>query len=461
MTWDQYKDGTRDVLYLEPAGNQFIDLRAVVEYVKSPQFDKTRHLMLLSQSKGYRSNGRAIPASFSLPVDKAKVLANGTVAPKDSALIVDKLQWNMSTTNVNPLAKAYIIMMDILANNNWERPIYFASTTGSEAYLGLEDYFQLEGFAYRLVPIKTPRSYDIGRVNTDRLYDNLMNVFMDHSRADRVNNPKAPAKEAYPYAWGGFNDPRVYHSEDNARLVSLIRGLYSRLASQLLAEGKTAEAEKVLDKGNEVLPDTIFPYVSTMSNMYGYTQRTMFYMQDYFRLKTASANEKGMKMANDIFDEEVELFNWYNNCDERTLDIQSDNIHYDFLFLHYLLNNIDYPDNSLLKRCGELKLDKVAMSYAKNLSAAMSKMIRKPDFDQQTLAGSFQELHQIAELAQMSGSAETAKAIDAIANTQLSSLDAISREMGQAFRSFYQNIGRMADAEADTATTEEPQQEQQ
>lgn len=459
MTWDQYKDGTRDVLYLEPGGNQFIDLKAVVEYVKSPQFDQTRHLLLLSQSKGYRSNGRAIPASFSLPVDKEKVLANGTVALKDSALIVDKLQWNMSTTSVNPLAKAYIIMMDILANNNWERPIYYASTTGSEAYLGLEDYFQLEGFAYRLVPIKTPQSYEIGRVNTERLYNNLMNVFMDHSRTDKVNNPKALAKEAYTYAWGGFNDPRVYHSEDNARLVSMIRSLYSRLANQLIAEGKTAEAEKVMDKGNEVVPDNIFPYVSTMSNMYGYTQRTIFYMQDYFKLKTASGNEKGMKMANDIFNEEVELFNWYNNCDEHTLDIQGDNIHYDFLFLHYLLNNVDYPDNSLLKRCKELKLDKVAMNYAKNLSAAMAKTIRQPDFDQQALAGSFQELHQIAELAQMSGSSETAKAIEGIANAQLSSLDAISREMGNAFRTFYQNIGRMA--EADTEATEEPQQNEQ
>ena len=234
-----------------------------------------------------------MPASFSLKVDKAKVLANGTVSPKDSALIVDRLEWNMKTNAVNPFAKAYIIMMDILANNNWERPIYYASTTGSEAYLGLEDYFQLEGFAYRLVPIRTPRqSYsDIGRINSDVLYENLMNVFNDHSRIDRVNNPNAPAKEAYPYDWGGFNDPRVYHSEDNTRLVSMIRKIYDRLSGQLAAEGDLEKAEQVLDKGNAIVPDEVFPYVSVMSNMYGYTQNSTFYMQDYFNLHTPSADK--------------------------------------------------------------------------------------------------------------------------------------------------------------------------
>ena len=100
MTWDQYKDGTRDVLYLEAANNQYIDLKAVVDYVKSPTFDHTRSLFLMKQNSGYPVNGRPIPASFSLPVDKAKVLANGTVAPEDADLVVDRLMWNMKTNGV-------------------------------------------------------------------------------------------------------------------------------------------------------------------------------------------------------------------------------------------------------------------------------------------------------------------------------------------------------------------------
>ncbi len=439
MTWSQYKDGTRDVLYLEPAGNQFVDLQALVNYIKDPQFDHTRHILLLSQDKGYRSNGKAVPASFSLKVDKAKVLSNGTVNPKDSALVVDRLEWNMKSSGVNPLAKAYIIMMDILANNNWERPIYYASTTGSEAYLGLEDYFQLEGFAYRLVPIRTPRSTysDIGRVDSKVLYNNLMNVFLDHSRVDRANNPDAPQKEAYPYAWGGFNDPRVYQNEDNVRLVSLIRKNYSRLSAQLAAEGDLEQAEKVLDEGNNILPNEIYPYVSVMSNMYGYTQNSIFYMQDYFNLKTPSANKKGMEMAGKIWDGFAELFNWYNQQDEKTLTFHADNIHYDFMFLYYFMNNVTYPSQDLQSRYKELKFDHVADFYVNTLKESITRQIRRPDFDQQALAGNFQEIRQIMKIAEFAGDKAMAKKMQDMAESLINAVDAAAPGWGNAYRRFF------------------------
>ncbi|MBQ3733865.1 MAG: DUF2723 domain-containing protein [Bacteroidales bacterium] len=443
MTWEQYRDGTRDVLYLEAANNQFLDLSALMDYVKSPNFDNVSRIFLLKPNAGYRSNGRAIPASFSLPVDKAKVLANGTVAAKDSALVVDRLMWNMKTNGVNPLTKAYIVMMDILANNNWERPIYYAATAGSEAYLGLEDYFQLEGFAYRLVPIRSQsRSYgETGRINSDVLYHNLMTVFDDHSRLDQVKNPGAK-HEAYPYAWGGFNDPKVYHSEDNTRLVPLMRRLYARLAEQLMAEGDKDKALEVLVRGNEVMPDFNFPYVSVMSYIYGYTHSCITYMEDFFRIGSDAANKKGMEMANQIWDDQVALFNWYNNCDERTLDYRSSDIHYDFLFLHYMMNNVRYPDNSLTQRYKELKIDNVAMNYAKSLQASIGAQMRKAELDQQSVAGSFQELHQLQEIAKMIGDNATAQKIEGMAASQLDMMTSLSPELAAAFRQFYHSMDR-------------------
>ena len=455
MTWQQYKDGTRDVLYLEPAGNQFVDLNALVDYIKDPQFDNTRALMLLNADKGYRSNGRAIPASFSLKVNKEKVLANGTVKPEDADKVVDRLEWNLKSDRVNPLAKAYIIMMDILATNNWERPVYYASTTGSEAYLGLEDYFQLEGFAYRLVPIRTPRtaSYEYGRIGTERLYQNLMSTYNDHSRVDLVNNPNATQNESYPYLWGGFNDPRVYHSDDNVRLAPLIRQMYARLSRQFRASGDKERAEKVLDQGNKVLPDEVFPFTSVMSNMGGYTQTCVFYMQDYFDLHTPSADQKGMEMANRIWDEQVELFNWYNNCDERTLDYRSGDIHYDFLFLHYMMNNIKYPDNSLAQRYKELKIDNVAANYAKSLQGSINAQLRKAEPDQQAIAGSLQELHQMQEIAKMIGDNATAQKIEGIAAAQIDMMGSLSPDMAAAFRQFYYSMDRReAPAEEEAPT---------
>ena len=443
MTWEQYRDGTRDVLYLEAANNQFLDLSALMDYVKSPNFDNVSRIFLLKPNAGYRSNGRAIPASFSLPVDKAKVLANGTVAAKDSALVVDRLMWNMKTNGVNPLTKAYIVMMDILANNNWERPIYYAATAGSEAYLGLEDYFQLEGFAYRLVPIRSQsRSYgETGRINSDVLYHNLMTVFDDHSRLDQVKNPGAQ-HEAYPYAWGGFNDPKVYHSEDNTRLVPLMRRLYARLAEQLMAEGDKDKALEVLVHGNEVMPDFNFPYVSVMSYIYGYTHSCITYMEDFFRIGSDAANKKGMEMANQIWDDQVALFNWYNNCDERTLNYRSSDIHYDFLFLHYMMNNVRYPDNSLTQRYKELKIDNVALNYAKSLQASIGAQMRKAELDQQSVAGSFQELHQLREIATMIGDNATAQKIEGMAASQLDMMTSLSPEMAAAFRQFYHSMDR-------------------
>lgn len=454
LTWDQYKDGTRDVLYLEAANNQYLNLKAVMDYVKDPSFDKTRALFFLSQDKGYRSNGRAIPGSFSLNIDKAKVIANGTVAAKDSNLVVDKMMWNLKSNGVNPLSKAYIIMMDILVNNNWERPIYFGATSGAEAYLGLEDYFQLEGFAYRLVPIRNnSRSYgETGRINSEILYNKLMNVFDDHSRTDKVNNPNAPKKEAYPFAWGGFNDPDVYQSEDNTRLVPLMRRLYSRLSRQLVSEGDKDKALKVLVHGNDVLPDFNFPFVSTASNNYAYTHTCLTYLNDFFNVKTPEADKKGMEMANKMWDEQVALFNWYNNCDDRTLNYRSSDISYDFRLLHFMMNEIKYPDNSLKQRYKELKIDNVGLNYVKSLQGSFNAQLRKAEFDQQAVAGILQEMHQIQDIANIIGDTKTAQEVRNIAMKHIDMVGSLSPELGAAFRDFYNNMSNYVEKEESEET---------
>ncbi|MCR4966120.1 MAG: DUF2723 domain-containing protein [Bacteroidales bacterium] len=439
MTWDQYKDGTRDIMYLEPANNQYVDLNAIVDYIKSPEFDNQKALLLLSSNKGYRSTGRPIPASFSLKVDKEKVIANGTVAPQDTDKIVDRLQWQMKTDNVNTYAKAYIIMMDILANNNWERPIYYASTTGSEAYLGLEDYFQLEGFAYRLVPIKNDEPnrnrYEIGRIDSDILYNNLMNVFNDHSRVDAVNNPDAPAHEAYPYLWGGFNDPTVYQSEDNTRLVPLIRSVYSRLANKLASEGKNDKALEVLNKGNELVPNDIYPYVSVMSYQYGYTQRCIFYLEDFFRLNTPEANEQGVKMANEMLDGFVDLFQWYDKADEKTLAFHGDDIFYDWIFCGAFLKTANNKDESLNARFKELKIDNMVDFSCKQAQDKIRNAMSN-NMDQPAIGDAFQSIQQMLTVAQLTGNANAVAKITQFADGQISMINQASPQLATYLKEF-------------------------
>ncbi len=448
MTWEQYRDGTRDALYLEPAKNQFVDLKAVVDYIKSPTFDNQRHVMLLNPNNGYRSTGMAIPGSFSLSVDKKKVLENGIVSPEDSALIVDKMMWNLKSDRVNFFSKAYIVMMDILVNNNWDRPIYYASTSGSEAYLGLEDYFQLEGFAYKLVPIRnnSRQMGETGRINSDRLYHNLMNVFNDHSRVDAVSNNNTTNHESYKYLWGGFNDPNVYQNEDNIRLTSLIRRLYSRLANQLISEGKSEKALEVLKRGNEILPNENFPYIAVMSLNYGYTYSCLGYLDSFFGIRTDAANKEGMKMANAMLDGEIELFNWYNNTDERTLDYRSSDLSTDFAFLNMLLTK-NYPDKSITKRFKDIKIDKVASYYINTLQSSIASQLRRPDLDQQAIARSFNDFYQIQVIAKLIGDSNTDNKIQQVVDSQINIINNISPELGAALKNLYLNFGRQMEDE--------------
>jgi hypothetical protein len=174
--------------------------------------------------------------NFYLPVDKQKVIANGTVSAKDSAKIVDRVIWRHPG---NYIRKGQLAVLDILANNNWERPIYFAITVGQEAYQGLDGYFRLDGLAYRFLPIKTESSsYEKGSINTDILYDAYMNKF----------------------EWGGVNNPSVYIDENNSRMLMNIKNGFLRLANALKAENDDKKAALVIDRCYEVMPlDVIAP----------------------------------------------------------------------------------------------------------------------------------------------------------------------------------------------------------
>jgi tetratricopeptide (TPR) repeat protein len=163
-----------------------------------------------------------------------------------------------------------MIILDLLASNNWERPIYWAITVGRNKYMNLQDYFQVEGFAYRLVPIKGQSQPDrliFGNVATDLMYDNLMNKF----------------------AWGGMNDPKVYIDENNMRMMTNVRNSFNRLAGALIDEGKKDSAIAVIDRCFELVP----------SNLVEPEYFSMELANNYFR---AGATEKGLEVLNQAFE---------------------------------------------------------------------------------------------------------------------------------------------------------------
>ena len=175
--------------------------------------------------------------NFMIPVDKQKVIANGVVPAEDSASIVNAVSW---THPGDYISKGQLLVLDILAHNNWERPVYFAITVGSEAYQNLDQYFRLDGFTYRLVPIKHSNSSDNvnkGSINSDLLYNIVMEKFQ----------------------WGGINDPRVYLDENNLRMLMNVKSIFSRLIDKLIEERKLDKAREVLNRCYEVMPFSIVP----------------------------------------------------------------------------------------------------------------------------------------------------------------------------------------------------------
>ncbi len=171
---------------------------------------------------------------ISIPVDSATVVKQNLAEEKDK--ILRQIEWDLPT---NVFMRNGLMVLDILGNQNWERPIYFASTMGPSSYYNLENYFRFEGMAYRLIPAKAV-SYDnqTGMINTEVLYDHLMNKFI----------------------FGNMNDPDVYMDEENRKMAMNLRNTYNRLAFALIREGKKDSAIQVLDYIFEKIPESSVPF---------------------------------------------------------------------------------------------------------------------------------------------------------------------------------------------------------
>jgi len=232
MEQEQYLNGVRDVIYINDRINDYVNLKQAIDFVAS---DDKRTRIQVSQDEwiDYLPSNK-----FIIPVDTEKVIANGTVKPDDAGQIVSEIRF---TLNKSRITKNELMILDLLANNNWERPVYFVSTAG-DGDVGLNDYLQLEGFAYRLVPIKTPAKgfLETGRIDTDIMYKNLMEEFM----------------------WGNMNDPDIWvdHTIDRTTSVIKIRNNFNRLATELMHKGENQKAIAVLDKCMEIMPSHNFKY---------------------------------------------------------------------------------------------------------------------------------------------------------------------------------------------------------
>jgi hypothetical protein len=242
MDEEKYRQGTRDVVLLErtaPGGPESVNLHEALK-VALDDADV--------QDYGRGKTYAYLPGSqFTLPVDRSQVQKLGFLNEEDWEYFTDTMTWTIDDESGNPrqyILKGQLALLDMIATNNWERPIYFAVTTGPDAYIGLEDHFRLEGLAYRLVPVKYPPSDNpnaLGGVARDKMYRSVMEQ----------------------WHWGNMERTEgrgVYLDENNRRMVTNLRLQISNLAGAFMDAGDGARAVDVLEKLLSVTPVSNVPY---------------------------------------------------------------------------------------------------------------------------------------------------------------------------------------------------------
>ena len=245
ITHDKYAYGTRDLIYHHELSEERWDIKDWVNWVDSdkPQ-TKFKYVMERQGTDISLQPPHILETVFyptnkiRIPVHKENVLKSGLVRKEDAHLILDYIDIDLPKTAVY---KNRMMMLDILANNNWERPIYFSGGSyEDEEYLWLKDYLQLDGLIYKLVPIKTKNEnpFELGRLDSALMYDIVKK-----------------------WEWGNAGSTAIYHDPQTRKQGGVsFRISLARLTETLISEGKIEKAKEILDLAMENIPFDHFGY---------------------------------------------------------------------------------------------------------------------------------------------------------------------------------------------------------
>ncbi len=350
LTHEQYKTGSLDVVYHIPVelkttpliDSSFKDTTSMfsseVERKKAENRINIKTFMNWIGSSSKRTqidlDEDGIPEKFyptnklRLFVDKEAVLKNKIVALKDADKIVPYIDIDIDKRG---LTKNRILMLDILANNNWERPLYFTGgANADEEYIWLKDYMQLDGIAYKFVPIRTnsknkrgrPKSIlELGRIDTEMMYANVKK-----------------------WDWKNSNNENVYIDVESRKNSISFRNYLLRLADQFIIEKQFDKAEEMLDLSLEKMP----------LEKYGHYAMVLGYIDSYYKIEK---KEKARNLLNKlvaIFKDRIEYF---GGLDNYGISQNMDDIDATYLMYNNIIATADEYDKEFAD--GGLKKDYV------------------------------------------------------------------------------------------------------
>jgi hypothetical protein len=323
LTHDKYKWGTRDYIIKEVVTQDTLDIHQFIDFVTSDD-KRTKYGHVLKQ-QGYDTAGQRnqdLEANYAptehirIPVNKENVLKNGIVPQKDAGKIVDYIDIKIED---QAIYKNRLMMLDIIAENNWERPIYFSGGAfGDDDYIWMKDYLQLNGFAYKLVPIKTPiadnNPFDMGRIDSEKMYQLVKN-----------------------WKWGNSGNPDVYHDVETRRNSITYRGHIARLIETLINENELKKAEEIADLGMEKMPVDIFGYYTFLEPFIG----------AYYEVK---AKEKARKLYKNVTLKYQESLTYYSRVSEQNQSKYIQTIYSDIERYKSLVDTISlYEEEGFIK----------------------------------------------------------------------------------------------------------------
>lgn len=285
---EKFVQGVRDVLYYQDYQLEgSVELKNLFELLTSDNdADKATY------QDGTKEN--FLPTkNLKLTVDAQQVMATKTLTDKQKSRIVPVIEWKY---NQNYVTKAELALFDILAHNNWKRPIYFAVTVPSDNYIGLDNYLYNEGLAYRLLPIRPPVLEDSTQrpelINNDAMYAHMLNKFK----------------------WGNMKNAH-YLDPESTRMVAVLLNNYNILAESLYREGRVQEAKNALNKCLTEMPDKNFSI--------NFTIRKYYMASLFYRLKEVDkANKLVDNTVNYLQDELNYLFTLSQSKGINTDDIR-------------------------------------------------------------------------------------------------------------------------------------------
>jgi tetratricopeptide (TPR) repeat protein/flagellar biogenesis protein FliO len=327
ITFDhsQYVGDNRDgILFSKQTENRW-DIKSFIAFAKSEtnvvEMESGKMLHYLPTNK------------VRIPIDKNQIIKNKIVNPKFNDSIVPYIDIDISG---NVLYKNRLIMLDVLANNNWKRPIYFSpGSFGDDDYLWMKDYMQLDGMVYKLVPVKTPfkeENYpDMGQIDTDKMYNTVMK-----------------------FDWGNGESTKIYHDPETRRNSISTRNNLSRLMYALIDEGKKDKAKKIIDLAINKTPLEFYGYYSTLNSL----------VDGYYKV---GEKEKAHQLLDKImkkYQENISYYKTFKPSEQAflTSEIMTDLYHYKNLLkvmkdnkdtAYYLKNKTTYNSfNKLFEQFG-------------------------------------------------------------------------------------------------------------